>query len=228
MITLHYLNDSRAHRILWMLEEIGAPYEVRVWHRDPKTMLAPVAFEEIHPLGKFPVIQDGPLTLAESGAIVDFLATRYATQLIPEDASAKEQYRYWLHYAEGSLMPPLLMAFVFSKVKEKAPRWVRPIAMAGPNAISKAYLQPTLTTHMRFVDGHLAENPWFAGDAFSAADIQMSFPLEASVERIAGEYPNIMAFVRRIQQRPAYQRALQAAGVPYAYALGADREDTAR
>jgi glutathione S-transferase len=221
MIKLHYLNDSRAQRVLWMLEEIAVPYEVQVWHRDPKTKLAPKAFAEVHPLGKFPVIQDGAQILAESGAVVDYLAERYGQDLIPEDATARERYRFWLHYAEGSLMPPLLMAFVFDKVRQKAPLLLRPLAMIGPNAITKAYLGATLNTHMRFVEAHLAQHAWFAGEAFSAADIQMSFPLETSAGRVEGDYPHIVAFVRRIQERPAYQRALKAVDVPYAYLAAA-------
>ncbi|MFT7521537.1 MAG: glutathione S-transferase [Kiritimatiellia bacterium] len=217
MITLHYLNDSRAHRILWMLEEIKAPYEVKEWSRNLKTNLAPREFKQVHPLGKFPVIEDGDLTLAESGAIVHYLAERYGEGMVPEDPATRAQYHYWMHYAEGSLMPPLLMAYVFQMVSRKAPWPVRPLAMVGPNAISKAYLNPNIRTHMTYVNEHLADHEYFVGDEFSGADIQMSFPLEASAGRVDGDYEHVLSYVRRMQARPAYQRALGAVQTPYVY-----------
>lgn len=219
MIRVHYLNDSRAQRILWMLEEIGVEYAVEIHMRDRKTNLAPRALREIHPLGKSPVITDGQHTIAESGAIVDYLAETHAPDtMIPTDADARLAMRYWCHYAEGSLMPPLVMSYVFSMAGKKIPALVRPILMMVPNLILKNYLGPNIKAHLRFLSGHLAENEFFAGDALSSADIMMSFPLEAVASRPEFTTPEISAYVQRIHARPAYRRALERANVPYNYA----------
>ncbi|MFE8070495.1 glutathione S-transferase [Marinobacteraceae bacterium S3BR75-40.1] len=222
MIVLHHLNNSRSQRILWMLEELEVPYEIRRYERDPNTMLAPASLKAMHPLGKSPIITDGDATLAESGAIIEYLGRKYGQDtLIPsEDSADYWQYVYWLHYAEGSLMPPFLLRLVFQKVKSNPmPFFARPIARMIADKTMQTFIGPQIRTHLDFVEQHLGNHEWFAGDRLSGADIQMSFPLEAGVARgvIDGGYPNIRAYVTRFQSRPAYQRGLEAGG-EYAYA----------
>jgi len=223
MITLHYLNNSRAQRILWLLEELGLEYDVKTYNRNPVTIMAPASLRKIHALGKSPVITDDKtdVTLAESGAIIEYLIDTYANgQFKPkkEDA-AYWDYVYWMHYAEGSLMPPLLVSLVITKMREaKMPFFIKPIAKMLTTKVMAAFVSPNVKSHMSFIDAHLAKHEWFAGDEFSAADVQMSFPLEASVTRgIASSYPNICAYVKRFQAREAYQKALNN-GTDYAYA----------
>lgn len=217
MIVVHHLNHSRSQRVLWLLEELGLPYRIEFYERDRKTMLAPPALRKIHPLGKSPVVVDGDLVLAESGAIVETLVERHGEgRLAPAPGTPERlRYRYWLHYAEGSLMPPLLMKLVFDQV-EKAPLVVRPIAKAISAKVNAAFIQPNLRTHLDFLEGELAKSPWFAGEAFSAADIQMSFPLEAAAARAGLDHrrPRLMDWLARIHARPAYQAALDKGG-PY-------------
>jgi len=224
MITLHYLNNSRAQRILWLLEELGLAYEVKTYDRDPITIMAPASLQAVHPLGKSPVITDDAnnITLAESGAIIEYLIDTYgADRLKPSKANATEywQYVYWMHYAEGSLMPPLLMSLVFTKMKEaKMPFFIKPVAKMLANKVMGAFVSPNIKRHMGYIEEHLSKHEWISGELFTAADIQMSFPLEASVSRgTAAQYPNIVAYVKRLQARPAYQQALKA-GPEYAYA----------
>ena len=216
MITLHHLENSRSQRVLWLLEELGVDYEICHYERDPKTSLAPPELREIHPLGKSPIITDGERVLAESGTIVEYLARTYgngswAPQ--PDDASYWD-FNYWMHYAEGSLMVPLLLKLVFNKVRTSAPLLVRPIAAGIAMQVDRTFTDPQVQTHFEFVDEHLAEHEWFVGESISAADIQMSFPLEAAVARgtIGEDCPNVIEFVQRFQSRPAYQRALEAGG----------------
>lgn len=217
MIRVHHLNNSRSQRILWMLEELEQPYKIEHYERDSKTMLAPSSLKKVHSLGKAPVITDGALTIAESGAIIDYLAHTYGKDLLPERGTqAWIDYTYWLHYAEGSLMPPLVMRLVFEKVKTSPmPFFVKPVARAIANKTIEIFIGPQIDTHMEFVEAHLAKHTWFLGEELSAADFQMSFPLEASVARnLVNEkkHPNIVAYVKRIHQRPAYKRALQRGG----------------
>lgn len=219
MIKVHHLNNSRSQRVLWLLEELGLPYEVVRYERDPKTMLAPAALRAVHPLGKSPVLEDGGLVLAESGAIVEYLAETYgADRLLPPPGTAEwRRLRYWMHYAEGSAMPPMLMSLVFSKVRSApAPFFVRPIARAIADKVMADFVGPQLRLHVDYMEGELARSPWFAGDRFSAADIQMSFPLEAAQARgaITDAQPRLRAFLARIHDRPAYRRALEKGG-PY-------------
>ncbi|WP_445395739.1 glutathione S-transferase [Zobellella sp. An-6] len=221
MITVHHLNNSRSQRILWLLEELGLEYRVQHHERDQKTQLAPDSLKRIHPLGKAPVITDGDLTLAESGAIVDYLAQTYGRELLlpAADSPAWWDYVYWLHYAEGSLMPPLLMRYVFDRVKAApVPFFVRPVVNRIVAEVDKAFLRQQIKTHLDFVEDHLSCHDWLVDGRFGAADIQLSFPLEAALSRTGmGErYPRIRAYVTQLQARPAYLRALEAGG-PYAY-----------
>ena len=215
MITVHHLNNSRSQRVLWLLEELGIEYEVRRYQRDPGTMLAPAALRQIHPLGKSPVITDGPLTLAESGAILEYLVETHGRLAPPAGTPQWRRYRYWMHYAEGSAMPPLLMKLVFDRMeRSKAPFLVRPIVRGIARQVKRAYIEPQIALHLDYLESELAKFPWFAGDDFTAADIQMSFPLEAAAARggLDARRPRLMAFLERIHARPAYRRALERGG----------------
>lgn len=217
MITLHHLNNSRSQRILWLLEELGVPYEIKRYQRDPKTMLAPPELRAVHPLGKSPVITDGDLTLAESGAIIEYLAQTFGDGRLLPPAGTPERLRcsYWLHYAEGSAMPPLLLKLVLNRVRTApAPFFVKPIARGIADKVDRTFTDPQLALHLDYLEGELARGEWFVGDSFSAADIQMSFPLEAFAARggLDRNHPRLAAFLQRIHARPAYQRALQQGG----------------
>jgi glutathione S-transferase len=217
MIVVHHLNNSRSQRILWLLEELGLAYEIKKYARDPKTMLAPPELRAVHPLGKSPVIQDGDTIVAESGAIIEYLVGRYGNgSLAPQpDTPERLRYTYFLHYAEGSAMPPLLLKLVFDRVENSpAPFFVRPIARAIANKVKDSFVLPQIRQHLAFLEGELAQRDWFAGDAFSAADIQISFPLEAAAARggLDGKYPKLSAFLERIHARPAYRAALERGG----------------
>lgn len=237
MIQLHHLNHSRSHRIIWLLEELELDYELIKHQRDPLTDLAPTSLKKVHPLGKAPVLIDGELTLAESGAIVDYLAQRYGARLtdhslqtanslpahnklLPDkDSNAWWDYIYWLHYGEGSLMPPLLMRLVFSKIQAApVPFFIRPIINKIVAGVDKAFLHQQLHGQLNFVADHLSCHDWMLGEHFSAADIQMSFPLEAAMydKKLAACYPRLTAYVAQLQARPAYLRAL-AKGGDYRY-----------
>jgi len=223
MITLHHLNNSRSQRILWLLEELETDYTVTHYQRDSETQLAPEALKQIHPLGKSPLISDGDTVVAESAVIIDYLINKYAPQWKIDDASSKDaiQLNYWMHFAEGSLMPPLLLRLVFEKIKStKMPFFIKPIAKGISDKVLGSFVTPNIKANLKFIEDYLQAKSWFVGESLSGADIQMSFPLEACVARdIATEsnHPNIVAFVKRLQARPAYQRALQQAG-DYAYA----------
>ena len=216
MIIVHHLNNSRSQRVLWLLEELELPYEVKRYERNARTMLAPPELRAVHPLGKSPVISDGDLTIAETGAIIEYLLERYGNgRLQPAPGSAERlRYTYWLHYAEGSLMPLLVMKLVLGQIAPRAPALVRPLARKIADGVMESFVDPNLKTHLAYVDGELAGSEWFAGDAFTATDVQMSFPCEAAGARAGGHYPHIAGFVARIRARPAYQRALQRGG-PY-------------
>ncbi|MBC7377076.1 MAG: glutathione S-transferase [Burkholderiaceae bacterium] len=217
MIVVHHLNNSRSQRVLWLLEELGRPYEIKRYQRNAQTMLAPPELRQVHPLGKSPVIEEDGMTLAESGAIIDYLAQRHgAGRFVPADGTPERlRYTYWLHYAEGSAMPPLLLKLIFNRVRNaKMPFFARPIAKAIANNAMKSFIDPQINTHLDFMEGELGKSEWFAGDQFSAADIQMSFPLEAAAARggLNESRPRLMAFLARIHARPAYQRALERGG----------------
>ena len=215
MITVHHLNNSRSQRVLWLLEELGLPYEIVRYERDPKTLLAPASLRAIHPLGKSPVITDGDVTLAESGAILEYLVETHGKgALVPAPGTpAYRHYRYFMHYAEGSLMPFLVMKLVFNKIRTDAPFLVRPIARAIAGQVGKQFLDPNIAAHLAFLADHLSRNAWFAGDAFSAADVQMSFPVEGAVARSGASIsPKLTEWLAKIQARPAYRRAIEKGG----------------
>ena len=215
MITVHHLERSRSQRVLWLLEELGVPYELKEYKRDPRTLRAPSALREVHPLGKSPIVTDGELTLAESGAILDYLVDRYGGgKLRPAPGTAERiRYDYWLHYAEGSAMPPLLLTLVFSEVKKKAPWPIRPIARAIADKVLSEAVRPQLALHFDWIERELGKSTWFAGEELTAADIQMSYPLEAHAERGDGaDRPRLEAWLERVRARPAYKRAIERGG----------------
>ncbi len=217
MIVVHHLNNSRSQRVLWLLEELGLAYEVKRYQRDPKTMLAPPELRAVHPLGKSPVIQDGAATLAESGAILEYLVDRHGNgRLIPPAGTPERlRYTYWMHFAEGTAMPPLLLKLIFDRL-EKAPMpfFVRPVARALARRTKDSFIQPNIERNLDFMEGELAGRDWFAGAAFSAADVQMSFPLEAAAVRggLDAKRPGLISFLERIHARPAYRRAIDKGG----------------
>jgi glutathione S-transferase len=222
MIIVHHLNNSRSQRVLWLLEELGLPYEIRKYERDLQTMLAPPELQNVHALGKSPVITDADTTLAESGAIVEYLVERYGEgRLVPAAGTPQRlRYRYWLHFAEGSAMPPLLLKLIFERIKVvPMPFFAKPVARGIANKVLSALVDPNLRRQLDFMEAELGNCTWFAGDEFSAADIQMSFPVEASAQRagLDASRPNLMAFLKRIHARPAYRRALERGG-PYSFA----------
>ena len=222
MIIVHHLNNSRSQRILWLLEELGLEYEIKKYQRDPKTMLAPPELKAVHPLGKSPVISDGDTVVAESGAIVEYLVERYGNgRLVPAAGTPEKlKYTYFLHFAEGSAMSPLLMKLVFDRVENgPMPFFARPIARAIARKVKEGFINPNIQAQLDYLEAELAARPWFAGQEFSAADIQMSFPLEAATARggLGAQYPKLLGFVQRIHARPAYQRALTRGG-KYDYA----------
>jgi glutathione S-transferase len=217
MITVHHLNNSRSQRIVWLLEELGLDYDIKRYQRDPETMLAPASLRAVHPLGKSPVITDGELTLAESGAIIDYLVERYgAGQFAPVAGTpARLRYNYWLHYAEGSAMTPLLLKLVFDRVESAPmPFFVKPIARGISAKVKSSFIEPQLKQHLDYLEGELGQSDWFAGGAFSGADVQLSFVLEAAAARggLDARRHRLMDFLKRIHARPAYQRALERGG----------------
>jgi glutathione S-transferase len=217
MITVHHLNNSRSQRVLWLLEELGLDYEIKRYQRDRKTMLAPPALKKVHPLGKSPVITDGKLTLAESGAILQYLIDEYDTtgHLQPRSNADRRRMTYWMHYAEGSAMPPLLMKLVFDRIETTPlPIVVRQIARGIAAKVKESYINPEIGAHLDYMEGELHKSTWFAGDRFSVADIQMSFPVEAAAARagLDASRPRLMDFLARIHARPAYQRAVEKGG----------------
>jgi glutathione S-transferase len=216
MIIVHHLDNSRSHRVLWLLEELGAAYEIRRYARDSRTMRAPPSLRQVHPLGKSPVITDGALTLAESGAIIAYLVERFpGGTLAPAAAAERIRYMYWMHYAEGSAMPPLLLKLVFDRI-ERAPMplLVRPIARTIARRAKRQFVEPQILEHLDYLETELGKCQWFAGDAFTAADIQMSYPIEAAAARvgIGVSRPRLQAFLARIRDRQAYRRAAERGG----------------
>ena len=222
MITVHHLNNSRSQRVLWLLEELGLPYEIKKYQRDAQTMLAPPELLQVHPLGKSPVITDDGVTVAESGAIIEYLIERYGYSRLAPAVGTPERlrWRYWLHFAEGTAMSPLLMKLIFDRIPQSPmPFFARPIARSLCAKVLARMVEPNLKRQLDFMEAELGRSEWFAGHDFSAADIQMSFPVEASAQRagLDASRPKLMAFLKRIHARPAYRRALERGG-PYSFA----------
>lgn len=223
MITVHHLETSRSQRVLWLLEELGVPYALKLYQRDPLTKLAPAALKAVHPLGKSPVITDGGETIAESGAILEYLVERHGAQAQGDLAGLQpaprtpeyRQLRFWMHYAEGSLMNWLVMKLVFTTIPtQPMPFFVRPIARQLCAKVQAKLIDPNLATALAFMEAHLTTHTWFAGDQISMADFQMSFAVEAALARgaDASQFPKLAAFRARMVARPAYQRALAKGG----------------
>ena len=220
MLTVHHLNNSRSQRVLWLLEELGVAYEIERYQRDAKTMLAPPELLSVHPLGKSPVLTDDDVTVAESGAIIEYLLDKYGDgRLVPPPGTeARRRFTYWLHFAEGSAMPPLLLKLIFDRVGsgQGMPFFAKPIARGIAAKVKALMIEPNLKRQLDFMEAELGRSEWFAGAEFTGADIQMSFPLEAAAARGGLEmgHPKAMAFLERIHARPAYARALEKGG-PY-------------
>lgn len=221
MITIHHLEDSRSQRVLWLLEELDAAYEVKRYDRDPQTGLGPKALYDIHALGKSPVIQHDDATVAETGAIFEYVLDtqdEIGKLHAPRGTEHARDLTYWLHYAEGSAMTNLLLKLVFSRLPDNAPMLAKPLVKGISSKAQSSFINPRIAEHVAYWEGALAKTGWFVGDAFSAADIMMSFPLEAAASRAdMKDCPNIKAFLKRIHDRPAYKAALDRGG-PYAYA----------
>jgi glutathione S-transferase len=222
MITVHHLNNSRSQRVLWLLEELGLPYEIKKYERNAQTMLAPPELQKVHPLGKSPVITEGDVTVAESGAIIEYLLERHGNGRLAPAVGTPERlrFRYWLHFAEGTAMSPLLLKLIFERIKvTPMPFFAKPIARGMSNKVLALMVDPNLKRQLDFMEAELGKSEWFAGGEFSAADIQMSFPVEASAQRagLDASRPKLMAFLKRIHARPAYKKALERGG-PYSFA----------
>ena len=222
MLVVHHLNNSRSQRVLWLLEELGVPYKIQHHQRDAKTMLAPKDLLAVHPLGKSPVIVDGQTTVAETGAIVEYILDVHGNGRLRPAAGTPEylRYRYWLHFAEGSAMPPLLFKLVFDEVqKAPMPFFIKPIAKAISQKVMAVMVWPNLKRQFDFIEAELGKSTWLAGEELTGADIMMSFPLEAAKQRagLDASHPKMLAYIQRIHARPAYKRALKKGG-PYDFA----------
>lgn len=216
MLKLYALKQSRAYRIAWLLELLELDYLLEIIERDKQTFLAPSSLKHIHPLGKSPLLQDGAFTLAESGAIVEYLLTRHNPNQRFKPATENADYPnylYWLHYAEGSIMPLLVMSLVFKRIEQrKVPFFVKPIVQKIVNSVRSGYLTPQIKLHCDHIEQQLSRNTWFLGDKLSGADIMMSFPLQAMVKNGLEGYPHIHAYVARLEQDTAYLRAEEKLG----------------
>ncbi len=222
MIIVHHLENSRSQRVLWLLEELGLDYEIKRYERDKTTNLAPAELKAVHPLGKSPVLEDQGAPLAETGAIVDYLVDQYADGKLQPARGTRDfnRYRFWMHAAEGTYMPPLVMTLFLGRMETAPmPFFARPIAKKLTQGLRDAYLDHTMKAQYDYLEQALGASPWLAGDDLTAADIMMSFPVEAFSSRgaDAGAYPNIAAYKMRFQARPAYKRALERGG-PYSFA----------
>ncbi len=207
MRVLHHLEQSRSFRILWALEELELGYDIQLYKRLPN-FSAPLSLKQVHPLGKAPVLVDQDQVLAESAVILEYLQESYDKNILfqPLNATSKQQFRYWMHYAEGSLMPLLVMHLVMDKVATQAPFLVKPIAKQVAKGVQAQFVQPRLKDHIDYLEGYLTQHEYFAG-RFSFADIQVSFPLESLQSRLKNKYPAITAYLDRLGHRAAYFRA---------------------
>jgi len=212
-LVVHHLEHSRSLRVLWLLEELGLTYDIRRYARDAN-FRAPPELSAVHPLGRSPVVEVDGHVLAESGAIIEYLVEREGGKLGPQEPEAKLRYRFFLHYAEGSAMPPLLVQFIVDKIRtQKVPFFVKPITAKIADGLEQGFSGPAIATHFGFVERELVARPYFAGQEFSAADIQMIYPVEAALSRGKGNWPSLRAWRERVTARPAYQRA-EAKGGP--------------
>jgi glutathione S-transferase len=219
MFTVHHLNNSRSHRVLWALEELGLPYQIQAYQRDAATMLAPPELKAVHPLGLAPVLAfvdaaGERVVLAESGAILEALAAHADGRLRPSQGADGRACTYWLHYAEGSLMPLLLLKLVMGQISGKKIPWaVRPIAKAIAGKVNAAFIDPRLKLHLDYIDQQLSTSAFFAGEALSIADIQMSFPVLAAQHRTGlGNRKHLQAWVASIEAMPGLLRAIDKGG----------------
>ncbi len=219
MLTVHHLENSRSQRILWLLEELGVDYRIERYERDAATGLAPAGLEAVHPLSKAPIVTDGEQTVAESGAIIEYLLEQYGDgRLVPAAGTPEyRQFRYWMHFAEGTFMPLMVMSLIFRRIEQaKMPFFARPVAKSIVGKVRGSYLEPNTRRALDFMEQTLSSQAWFAGRELTAADIQMSFPVEAAAVRsgLREDYPRLQAFLDTIHARPAYQAALEKGG-PY-------------
>jgi len=217
MIIVHHLENSRSQRILWLLEELGVDYDIKRYGRDRQTGLAPPELLEVHPLGKAPVITDGDRTVAESGAIIEYLMDNFDDGTLRPAAGTPERlaYNYWLHYAEGTFAPLMLLSLIMGRIEDApVPFFLKPVPRGIAKKVRDGYLGPNVSRNLAFMESTLANSPWFCGERFSAADVQMSFALEAAEVRtdLSAEYPHLAAFLETIRARPAYQQALDKGG----------------
>jgi glutathione S-transferase len=220
MLVVHHLNNSRSQRVLWLLEELGTPYEIKRYQRDAKTMAAPAELRAVHPLGKSPVITDGDRVVAETGAIVEYLLETYGGgRMLPAAGTEdKQRYTYWLHFAEGSAMPPLVMTLLFNEMPKRMPALIRPVGRMIGKTVQTSYLAPQIERQLDLMEAELGRSAWFAGAEITGADVMMSFPVEAAKSRAGlGTRPKLAAWLEKVHARPAYQRALEKGGA-YAYA----------
>jgi len=219
MLVVHHLNNSRSQRVLWLLEELGVPYEIVPHTRHPKTDFAPPEVRKLHPLGKLPIVVDGDLVIAESGAVMEYLVETYGQgRMIPPPGSAERlRYRYWMHYAEGSGMQPLLLKVIFDRIEAaKLPFYLKPMVRALSRGVKASFVEPQLKLHLDFLEAELARSEWFAGDELTAADLQMSFVVQAAAAYggLDETRPRLMAFQQKIEARPAWARSVERGG-PY-------------
>ena len=215
MITVHHLNNSRSQRVLWLLEELGLPYEIQHHQRNPITNLAPPELLQVHPLGKSPVITDGDATVAETGAVIEYLVERAGGRLRPAAGTPEHRrYVYWMHFAEGSAMSPLLLTLILGRIRKAGPFFVRPITRKVADSVMASFVTPNIQRQLAFMEAELAQRPWFTGSEFSAADVMVSFPLEVAVVRggLDARYPKLNDWLSRIHARPAYRQALERGG----------------
>lgn len=222
MLVVHHLETSRSHRIIWLLEELGVPYEMKVYKRHPFTRLAPPELKAVHPLGKSPVIVDDGITIAESGPIIEYLLERYGqnkggdlANLVPTPGTPEHrECRYFMHYAEGSLMLILLIALVFRVLPRHTPWLMRPMARKLADAANRAFIGPNMKTHLGFLEGHLATHSFMAGEHLTGADFQMGFIAEILLTRegLREACPGLAAYRDKLAARPAWTRAIQKGG----------------
>lgn len=220
MLSLHHLEYSQSYRVLWLLEELGSDYELKLYERDKSTRLAPADYKAISPLGTSPVITDGDLSLAETGAIFDYILDQHPESLLrpAANSAARTDYLFWVHAAQGSFMPMLLMSIVFRTLEKRSPALIRPLIKMVLGKAMSVMVKPRLTLLLDKAEADLAATGWFAGESMTAADMMLSYPIESAHTNglLKDKYPNCEAWVARIKQVPSYQSAKQKDGKPSA------------